>query len=154
MSLQVKVTNESLRSHYEKKLNYQSDCGFDCYCPPTVVPAGARAFPLYLGIQCQPTLTKGYMLVPRSSITKTPLRLANSIGIIDPSYRGEIQARVDNLSDQPFEVNGVSLFQLVWGDLVPMHVQFVEVLSETARGAGGFGSTNQTASSQVVDYTG
>jgi dUTP pyrophosphatase len=142
MSLQVLVTKEHLRAQYERKLNYQTDCGFDCYCGTVMVPGDARAFPLYLGIKCQPTVNRGYMLVPRSSITKTPLRLANSVGIIDPSYRGEIQARVDNLSSEPFVIEGTSLFQLIWGDLTPMSVQFVDELTETQRGDGGFGSTN------------
>ena len=43
-------------------------------------------------------LPTSYMLVPRSSISKTPLRMANSIGIIDAGYRGEIMAAVDNIS--------------------------------------------------------
>ena len=142
MSLEVVVMKDYLRDQYEKKLNYQSDCGFDCYCGTVMVPGNARAFPLYLGIKCQPTVTRGYMLVPRSSITKTPLRLSNSVGIIDPSYRGEIQARVDNLSSEPFVIEGTSLFQLIWGDLSPMSVRFVSELSTTERGSGGFGSTN------------
>lgn len=145
--LRVNVINKPLEALYRRKRNYETDSGFDCYSMPLVVPANARAFPIHLGIRCRPTVRKGYMLVPRSSITKTPLRLANSVGIIDMTYRGEIQARVDNLSDQPFAIEDMSLFQLVWGDLSPMVVQFEEdseyTMDITERGDGGFGSTSQ-----------
>ncbi len=153
MKLYVKVMKPSLMDLYKKKFNYSTDCGFDCYSEPLVVPPNARAYPIMLGIMCEPSETRGYMLVPRSSITKTPLRLANSVGIIDPSYRGEIQARVDNLSDQPVEVGNVSLFQLINGDLSPMYVEFVEDLSQSERGDGGFGSTN-TNRPIMVNYSG
>ena len=46
----------------------------------------------------------GYYLYPRSSIVKTGLRLANSVGIIDAGYRGEIIAVVDNI-DKNFTMN-------------------------------------------------
>ncbi len=147
MELRVCVLRQGLESLYERKRNYETDSGFDCYSLPTVVPANARAFPIQLGIKCRPSVPRGYMLVPRSSITKTPLRLANSVGIIDMTYRGEIQARVDNLSSEPFAIEDMSLFQLVWGDLSPMRVTFetaVEYLSDvTERGEQGFGSTSQ-----------
>ena len=38
-----------------------------------------------------------FLLLPRSSISKTPLRLSNSVGLIDAGYRGELQAPVDNI---------------------------------------------------------
>jgi dUTP pyrophosphatase len=148
--LKVNVMTKQLEELYRKKRNHQTDSGFDCYSLPTVVPGNARAFPIMLGIRCRPTVSKGYMLVPRSSITKTPLRLANSVGIIDMTYRGEIQARVDNLSSEPFAIEDMSLFQLVWGDLAPMWVAFEDdetyMRYQTQRGAGGFGSTSTSSS--------
>ena len=62
-------------------------------CPVTV-PAKSKAFTVDLGFKAEQNF--GYMLVPRSSISKTPLRLANSIGIIDKSYRGKVMVKVDN----------------------------------------------------------
>ena len=55
-----------------------------------------------------------FMLVPRSSIFRTPLRQANNIGIIDSGYRGRIMVPVDNRSDGDYFIDaGQRLFQLV-----------------------------------------
>ena len=84
------------------------------------------------------------MLVPRSSISKTPLRMANSIGIIDAGYRGEIMAAVDNISDEDYMISpGDRLFQLVHPTLYPIHASVESNLSDTERGEGGFGSTGK-----------
>jgi len=82
-------------------------------------------------------------MYPRSSISKTPLRLANSVGIIDSGYRGELQAPVDNFSCQKYIVEeGQRLFQICSGDLTPFfNIKIVDSLDQTDRGAGGFGST-------------
>jgi dUTP pyrophosphatase len=84
-----------------------------------------------------------YYLVPRSSICKTPWQMANSIGIIDAGYRGNIMAKVRNMSNKNATVvKGQSLFQIVAPDLRPIKIVIVDSLSETSRGSGGFGSTN------------
>jgi dUTP pyrophosphatase len=84
-------------------------------------------------------------LYPRSSTgLKTPLRLSNSVGIIDAQYRGELCAILDNVSDKPFEMKkGERYFQLCAGDLRPIKFQLVNELDQTQRGSGGFGSTNK-----------
>lgn len=85
-----------------------------------------------------------YYLYPRSSISKTPLMMANSVGIIDKGYRGFIMAKVRNLSpsnsDYKIDV-GTRLFQICSPDLSPIIVKVVSQLSTTSRGDGGFGST-------------
>ena len=82
------------------------------------------------------------MMIPRSSIVNTPLRMANSIGLIDAGYRGELIAVVDNCSDEPYEVKcGSRLFQLVGRSLLPFQWTAVEQLPDTERGNDGFGST-------------
>lgn len=83
-----------------------------------------------------------YYLYPRSSISKTPLSMANSVGIIDSSYRGYIMAKVRNTSKDDYNVEkGTRLFQICSRDLSPFEVKIVQELSTTARGEGGFGST-------------
>lgn len=86
--------------------------------------------------------SSSYYLYPRSSIHKTPLRLSNSVGIIDSGYRGNIIACVDNLSDQEFIINkGERLFQLCHPSLSPMTLNITNDLSSTVRGTAGLGST-------------
>ena len=87
---------------------------------------------------------KPYLLMPRSSISKTPLRLCNAIGLIDAGYRGEIMAAVDNIKQESYEVEkGQRLFQLVSMDGGPIYFELVDVLSTSERGKGGFGSTGK-----------
>ena len=129
-----------------EKENYDGDSGLDLHCPNITVPAGARSFKIDLGIKGEMLNDQGnipYMLVPRSSMgSKTPLRLSNSIGIIDRSYRGSLMAFVDNVSDIDYNVEeGQRLFQLVCFDGSSITPIKVEKLSETKRGEKGFGST-------------
>ena len=131
------------------------DSGVDLHCfEDVVVPPGVRSFTLKLGVKCElvkvkkecgdDDTPKGYWLVPRSSISKTPLRLANSIGLVDSGYRGELMAKVDNVSDEDYHIKaGDRLFQLVAPNLAPMVVGVVTSLSETDRGENGFGSTGR-----------
>jgi dUTP pyrophosphatase len=141
------VTHPSLQKLYESRVNHASDCGFDLYIRSEngsiTIPANARSFKIFTGIKCQPSHRHGYLLVPRSSIVKTNLRLANSIGIIDPDYRGEIIAVVDNVGDEPITLTSErSLFQLCMPNLEPFQVVQVADLDDTIRGSGGFGSTH------------
>jgi dUTP pyrophosphatase len=86
---------------------------------------------------------ESYMMVPRSSISSTPLSMANSIGIIDQGYRGPLIAAVRNHDHINYTVEqGTRLFQIVAFDGKPIQVEVVNTLSETDRGSGGFGSTN------------
>lgn len=83
-------------------------------------------------------------MMPRSSIVKTPLRMANSLGLIDSSYRGTLKAYVDNIKTDPYHIKkGDRLFQLVAPSAKPFRVQIVTSLDTTARGVQGFGSTGQ-----------
>uniref|UniRef100_A0A6C0CYT8 dUTP diphosphatase n=1 Tax=viral metagenome TaxID=1070528 RepID=A0A6C0CYT8_9ZZZZ len=84
-----------------------------------------------------------YYLYPRSSISKTPLRMSNGTGIIDAGYRGNIIAKVDNISDNDYKIEkGTRLFQLCDASLDEIEIKIVDELSSTSRGESGFGSTN------------
>ena len=132
---------------YNDIKNYEDDAGFDVYCPDQLLIEPKETTLIKMGIACEMTddyLPTSYMLVPRSSIYKTPLRMANSIGIIDAGYRGEIMAAVDNTSDDDYMVSpGERLFQLVHPTLYPIHAEVVKELSDSERGDGGFGSTGK-----------
>lgn len=117
----------------------ENDVIFDKYNHTQLVP---------LGIKCAPQFNSGYMLCPRSSIYKTPLRMANSIGIVDMEYRGQIMAPIDFIlsfsdTEQYILKEGTRLFQLCHPSLVPMNFNKIDEseLDITVRGINGFGSS-------------
>ncbi|MBC8216243.1 MAG: dUTP diphosphatase [Candidatus Marinimicrobia bacterium] len=143
MKLLVKAHSLEVKTLYEDHGHFHDgDAGLDLFVIfLQTIEAGETAF-LHLQISCENLDNKPYLLMPRSSISKTPLRLSNSIGLIDAGYRGEIIAAVDNIKDDPYTVEaGQRLFQLVAMDGSPVHYKLVDKLSDTSRGAGGFGST-------------
>ena len=84
------------------------------------------------------------LMFPRSSVSKKDLRLCNSVGVIDAGYRGDIIACVDNIKNVPYTIQqGSRLFQLCGPQLEPIQFQLTNDLSNSQRGAGGFGSTGQ-----------
>ena len=80
---------------------------------------------------------------PRSGLAyKKGITVLNAPGTIDADYRGEIGVILVNLSNEPFTIeNGERIAQLVIAKHERASWETVEVLSETVRGAGGFGST-------------
>ena len=88
-----------------------------------------------------------YFMMPRSSISKTPLRMANSIGLIDAGYRGTLIGVVDNIGEDNYTVEAnTRLFQIVAPNLdLFERVVIVEDIpgGPTVRGGGGFGSTGK-----------
>ncbi len=82
---------------------------------------------------------------PRSGLAiKHGLTLLNTPGTIDADYRGEIKVILVNLSDQPFTINdGERIAQMVIARHETAQWKEVEKLSETSRGAGGFGHTGK-----------
>jgi len=92
----------------------------------------------------------GYYLHPRSSISKTPLRLANSTGIVDSGYRGHLIAMLDVVNSPTNEYYGKKYdryIQICAPGLVPILVELVNTIEElgeeTERGDGGIGSTGR-----------
>ncbi len=82
---------------------------------------------------------------PRSGLAaKHGLTVLNAPGTVDADYRGEVKVILVNLSDQDFELKpGERIAQLVVAAHQRIEWQAVEVLSETGRGEGGFGSTGR-----------
>lgn len=118
--------------------------GMDFYQPESTVIEPHQTQYVSLGLAVE--IPKGYMLMlaPRSSISKTPLIIPNSFGVIDADYRGEIKAILYNTSDDAYFIQKGD--RLVQGILLPigtLKLLEVEELTETARGAGGIGSTGK-----------
>ncbi len=83
----------------------------------------------------------GLFLLPRSSISKTGLILANSIGLGDSDFRGEISFRFKHISGTPDYNIGDRIGQLLILETPKIEFEEVEELSQTERGSGGYGST-------------
>jgi dUTP pyrophosphatase len=139
------------------RLQTHPNAGFDLFCPEEVKVYGHTTAKIDQGVKGameffsgkgegkggQPV---GYFMFPRSSTgSKTPLRLANSVGIIDAGYRGNYIAVFDNWQEASFKVEcGQRLVQICPPNLTyPLQVLLVDELldMDTERGTGGFGST-------------
>lgn len=111
----------------------------------TLVPLGVKARMLRTITHNLSTLVEDshFTLEPRSSIYKTCFMMANSRGIIDMSYRGQLMAPVITVGSTLTSVEiGTRLFQILAPGLGHIsEVAYVDTLPETTRGAGGFGST-------------
>ena len=145
MQLLIKTLNESAAEMYATHGHFHNgDAGLDLYVLENIKIAAGETKLIKLGISCEPVEGKAYYLFPRSSISKTPLRMSNSIGLIDAGYRGEIMASCDNIKNFDFILEkGKRLFQLVAIDSSPISYTVVKELSKTTRGSGGFGSTGR-----------
>ena len=145
MDLNIRPFNAEVKQLYDNHGHFHDgDAGLDVYVinEQTIVPDETSL--IHLQIACETSDGRPYLLMPRSSIAKTPLRLCNSIGLIDGGYRGEIMAVVDNIKKEPYTVKpGQRLFQLVAMDGSPIHFTLVDKLTESTRGEGGFGSTGE-----------
>lgn len=82
---------------------------------------------------------------PRSGLAaKHGVTVLNTPGTIDADYRGEVKVILINLGDDPFEISrGDRIAQMVIAPVLQADIVEVEVLSETERGSGGFGSTGR-----------
>ncbi len=143
MHIRIRPHNPASKERYTRHGHYHAgDAGLDLFImEDSSIKAGDTAA-LKLQISCETASGQPYYLMPRSSISKTPLRMSNSIGLIDGGYRGEIIAMVDNIKTEDYQVTaGDRLFQLVAMDGSPITFELVETLSDSSRGSGGFGST-------------
>lgn len=160
--LRIFTENNELKKMYQDKINVHNqsfsdedypDAGFDLLVPKDSTVNSGSTSKINHEVVCSMVYHtyddknhKSYYLYPRSSTgTKTPLRLSNSIGIIDSGYRGNIIAVFDNVSTTNFDIKkGTRLVQICAPNLESFMVSIVdnkEELGKTMRGANGFGST-------------
>ena len=130
-----------------------SDSGFDIFVPENTTFKPGSVTKVNSLIKCCATIDNkpsAFYIYPRSSISKTPLRLANNAGIIDSGYRGPLIGAFDNISHDEYVVEkNTRLLQICAPNLQPIHVEFAASESElgvTNRGQGGFGSTGTSQS--------
>ena len=145
MDLKIRPFNAEVKQMYENHGHFHDgDAGLDLFVINEQTISAGETTLIHLQIACENTENRPYLLMSRSSIGKTSLRLANAVGLIDAGYRGEIMAVVDNIKKEDYTVEpGQRLFQLVAMDGSPIYFELVEELSDTSRGGGGFGSTGK-----------
>ena len=161
MKFLIKPLNEQVRQMYQYHSTYhEGDSGLDLFIiEDQVIPAGKTVI-VDLGICCQlkreadysHVLMKyldvkyfSYNMYPRSSIAKTPLRLANGVGLCDAAYTGPLKAALHNTDiNNDFTIKkGERYVQLAYPNLDEVSFMLVDELRDTTRGAGGFGSTGK-----------
>lgn len=125
---------------------HDTDAAADLYSmDEVVVPAHSYGNKLRTGVKIQ--LPEGWLafILPRSSIgAKTPLRLSNSVGLIDSGYRGELGVLYDNTSDEDYHINqGDRIAQLLVMPSYRFQAKVVDILADSDRGEGGFGASGK-----------
>ena len=158
---------EHIDKHIRKLLNTPKyiDAGFDVLVPELLSFSNKDISKVKIdfGIKCEAYLVHldssnygshhtGFYMYPRSSLSKTDLRLANCVGIIDSGYRGNLIGVFDKSCTSLIESyeyfiqaeKGDRLVQICAPGLVPMVPILVdEMYTNTSRGEGGFGSTGK-----------
>ena len=149
--IKILPDNQEVHALYENHSTYhEGDSGLDLFFPDEINVGPKETKLINLKIKCEAwkntvtSETYSYYLFPRSSISKTPLRMSNSVGIIDAGYRGNLMVSVDNISEDNVIIEkGSRLFQICGPTLSRITFELTDTLSETSRGEDGFGSTNQ-----------
>jgi len=151
---------EAIHNHNNKLLNNidHIDAGFDIYAPHQFsFNEVAKVNKLDYQICCSAQIYRknynditrfntGFYMYPRSSISKSNIRLANNVGIIDSGYRGNLIGMFDIMYANNVVINKFDRhLQICAPGLIPIVVELVgskeELGVETVRGNGGFGST-------------
>lgn len=122
-----------------------NSAGLDLYADADVLVSSGASVMLGTGIAIEIPMDHVGLVFIRSSVGKAGVALANSVGVIDSDYRGEIKLCLTYTAGNGghYIRRGQAIAQLV---VMPyVHVELVEVdaLSTTERGSGGFGSTGQ-----------
>jgi len=116
-----------------------------CIDAPVVIPAGGRAvIPTGLAIAL-PSADYVALVFARSGLgIKHGVAPANCVGVIDSDYRGEVMVGLQNSGDTDYTIQPADrIAQLMITPVIQATVTMVDELDDTARGAGGFGSTGK-----------
>jgi len=160
------IYDNYIKTHYDKLFTQEHiDAGFDIFVPETLSFSNDTVNKLDTKISCSAFIyqlskkekyeeiennfdifSTGFYVYARSSISKTPLRLANNVGIIDSGYRGHLIGMFDLLYKNEFTLDKFNRYlQICAPELIPIYVQKVytkeDLGNNTLRGDGGLGST-------------
>ena len=123
---------------------HEDDSGADLFIYKEAKREGCVVY-YHTGLAFEPPPNKHILIYPRSSLSKTDWWLANSVGVVDNTYRGEVLLAFRTYP-APFEPRPLTLpgrYVQMFVEDIPQSAKFVPVdsLAETIRGSGGFGST-------------
>ena len=141
--MNIRIINRSKNAlpAYETQHAAGMDLRADLETPVILQPMERKLVPTGLFME----LPVGYeaQIRPRSGLAfKHGIGIVNSTGTIDADYRGEIKVLLINFSDQPFEItSGDRIAQMIVSKHEKANWLPVEELTETTRGAGGYGHT-------------
>lgn len=152
MKFLIKPINEEVKELYSNHSTYhEGDSGLDLFVIADETILAGETKLVDLGISCQLeefciTQNKykyySYNMYARSSISKTPLRLANGVGLCDAGYLGPLKAALHNTGASDYTLKkGERYVQLARYDLGEISFDLVDNLRESTRGQMGFGST-------------
>lgn len=144
-SMQINIINKSEHPLPAYETAHAAGMDLRANITETVVLAPMQRILIPTGLFIE--LPVGYeaQIRPRSGLAfKHGLTVLNSPGTIDADYRGEIKVLLINLGSEPFEIkHGERIAQMIIAKHETANWQVVEQLSETTRGAGGYGSTGK-----------
>jgi dUTP pyrophosphatase len=146
-TLEVRILDEKIRAHLPAYATAGS-AGLDLRAcidePLSLRPGDSALVPTGLAIHIgDPGLAA--MVIPRSGLGhKHGIVLGNLVGLIDSDYQGQLMVSCWNRGREPFVVNPLErIAQLVVVPVVQVELALVDAFEESARGAGGFGSTGK-----------
>lgn len=126
---------------------HATDAGFDLYCTSKEVNWEKRQLVCHTGLAFE--IPEGYvgLLFPRSSVSNKPLMMANSVGVVDSCYRGEVTAKF-NITDTRQSAfshyqEGDRIAQMIIIPYPEIEFEEADSFSESDRGTGGYGSTGR-----------
>lgn len=144
-SMQINIINKSEHPLPAYETAHAAGMDLRANITETVVLAPMQRILIPTGLYIE--LPVGYeaQIRPRSGLAfKHGVTVLNSPGTIDADYRGEIKVLLINLGSEPFEIkHGERIAQMIIAKHETANWQVVEQLSETTRGAGGYGSTGK-----------
>lgn len=141
--MDIKIINRSAHAlpAYETEASAGMDLRADLIEPIMIAPMERKLIPTGLFME----LPVGFeaQIRPRSGLAlKHGISILNSPGTIDADYRGELKILLINLSTTEFEIgNGDRIAQMVISRHEQVNWEEVNILTETIRGAGGYGHT-------------
>ncbi|MFQ3579646.1 MAG: dUTP diphosphatase [Bacteroidales bacterium] len=143
--MQIRIVNKSNNPLPEYATAHSAGVDLRAYLETPVTLKPMQRALIATGIYLE--IPQGYegQIRPRSGLAiKHGITCLNTPGTIDADYRGEVKVILINLSDEDYIINsGERICQLVINKVEHVKFQLVEELSETERGAGGFGHTGK-----------